>query len=207
MPGSLNWSSCEITPGLSLANIIRSSCQNRMPLIHFSGDLSRPVWPTRNRSGKRSDLDVHICGPKWPKKASARRMSSSLEGHMIVARHEVPAPKGQESLAQGLPWVNFPLALALKGRQGRRKSAPNLSAGSSAHSGPFRDERLFWLTQGKPWAMLFRPLWATDLGNVQTSDPGTSCLAHYQLVPPGQKPFAHSKKPRIKLALMGFTMG
>jgi hypothetical protein len=37
---------------------------------------------------------------------------------------EGAAPKGQESLAQGLPWFNFPLALALKGPSGTAKIGP-----------------------------------------------------------------------------------
>jgi hypothetical protein len=39
---------------------------------------------------------------------------------MIVARHEVPAPKGQESLAQGLPHARQHKAASLWKKLGRR---------------------------------------------------------------------------------------
>jgi hypothetical protein len=58
-----------------------------------------------------------------------------------VIRPEGPVPKGQESLAQGLPWVRRNKRFALKGLGLRARSR---------------------ITQGKPWAKLFWPLRATD---------------------------------------------
>src|ERR1700722_15765410 len=69
---------------------------------------------------------------------------------------EGPAPKGQQSLAQGLPWVGGNKRFALKGLEvwscfpGRYLMAP---------SGLIRVGEI---TQGKPWAKLFWPLRATD---------------------------------------------
>ena len=82
-----------------------------------------------------------------------------------VTRIEWPAPKGQESLAQGLPWVSRNKRFALQGLDKRR--VPALPPGEvnearltkkqsgdvsptylSAPSGQFG-----WggITQGKPW--------------------------------------------------------
>jgi hypothetical protein len=92
-----------------------------------------------------------------------------------------PAPKWARELSPGFtrvyPGLCSPLALALKGPSGAAKIGPEPLSESSAHSSlasPFRAERLFWLTQGKPWAMLFRPLWATDW-NVQTPEAISLC--------------------------------
>jgi hypothetical protein len=71
-------------------------------------------------------------------------------------------PKGQESIAQGLPWVSQKNVLALKGQD---LEMPTLSVGSgfssyrTAPSGliPVGDQ-----TQGKPWAKLSWPLRAMD---------------------------------------------
>jgi hypothetical protein len=71
---------------------------------------------------------------------------SRLEAYACLAsviRPEGPAPKGQESLAQGLPWVTRNKCFALKGLEVRRRSAskvrsrfsPYLSAPFRAHSG------------------------------------------------------------------------
>jgi hypothetical protein len=46
---------------------------------------------------------------------------------IIVIRTEGPAPKGKESLAQGLPWVSRNKRLALKGL--RKRSVPALPPG------------------------------------------------------------------------------
>jgi hypothetical protein len=81
----------------------------------------------------------------------------------LVIWPEGPAPKGQESLTQGLPWVRRNKRFAMKGleictRSGSkawRRFSPYLPAPSGLIP---RGE----LTQGKPWAMLFWPPRATD---------------------------------------------
>jgi hypothetical protein len=59
------------------------------------------------------------------------------------------APKGQKSLAQGLPWVNFPLGISPEGAVSYGENRPRTSQ-PDRDSSPFRAQRLFWLTQGKP---------------------------------------------------------
>jgi hypothetical protein len=91
-----------------------------------------------------------------------------------VIRPEGPAPepKGQESLAQGLPWVSRNKRLALNG-PGKR-NVPALLTGEVNETrlteeakrgrfaylpvGPFRANRWGGITQGKRWAMLSWPL-------------------------------------------------
>jgi hypothetical protein len=93
-----------------------------------------------------------------PSSRSSARMWLAL-----VIPPDGPAPKGQESLAQGLPWVRRNKRFALKGlemcTQSGSKARSQFSPYLPAPSGliPLRE-----LTQGKPWAMLFWPLRATD---------------------------------------------
>jgi hypothetical protein len=56
-----------------------------------------------------------------------------------MSKLRAPKPKGQESLAQGLRWVNFPLALALKGPSGNGENRPEPLS---------RIECTFWTVQG-----------------------------------------------------------
>jgi hypothetical protein len=106
------------------------------------------TWPPRRRlyrlSRADNDLTVAMCSS-------------------VVMRPEGPAPKGQESLAQGLPWVSGNKRFALKGLETRTRSG---SIGSepilAVPGGPFRANSGGGITQGKPWAMLFWPLRATD---------------------------------------------
>jgi hypothetical protein len=70
--------------------------------------------------------------------------------------------KGQESIAQGLPWVSQKNVLALKGQDlqmctlsGWERFSPYRTAPSGLL--PVGDQ-----TQGKPWAKLSWPLRATD---------------------------------------------
>jgi hypothetical protein len=75
------------------------------------------------------------------------------------------ARSGQESIAQGLPWVSQEKCFALKGPE----RDPKAHAGSgckpmlAVQNGPFRANSAREPTQGKPWAMLFWPLRAMDL--------------------------------------------
>jgi hypothetical protein len=83
-------------------------------------------------------------------------------------RPEVSAPKGQESLAQGLPWVSRNKRFALKGLEMRArfrfKGPEPIPPVLVAPSGLIR---MGGITKGKPWAVLSWPLRATDR-NVQT---------------------------------------
>ena len=80
-----------------------------------------------------------------------------------VIRPEGPAPKGQESLAQGLPWVRRNKRFALKGLEMCTRSGSKARSRFSPYlPAPSGLIPLGELTQGKPWAMLFWPLRATD---------------------------------------------
>jgi hypothetical protein len=82
------------------------------------------------------------------------------EDRLIVARYEVPLPfghfqsvarSGQNSLAQGLPWVVLPTRIALKGPQDTAiNGSETFEPDRVRVSGPFRAKRYFRLTQGKP---------------------------------------------------------
>jgi hypothetical protein len=82
---------------------------------------------------------------------------------VAVIRAERPAPKGQASLAQGLPWVSRNKRFALKGQEVRTGSGSKARSPSSpklvAPSGLIGRRGT---TQGKPWAMLSWPLRATE---------------------------------------------
>jgi hypothetical protein len=77
------------------------------------------------------------------------------------------ARSGQESIAQGLPWVNSPTGVSPEGA-GRysenrlRTFEPDRVRISSPFS--FRAKRLFRVTQGKPWAKLSCPFGAGPSG-------------------------------------------
>jgi hypothetical protein len=70
----------------------------------------------------------------------------------------VCGPKGQDNLAQGLPWVNFPNRMgpegpyrtAKIGRRPRPSAFPTPGAPSGLNT-------FLWATQGKPWAKLSWP--------------------------------------------------
>jgi hypothetical protein len=63
---------------------------------------------------------------------------------------ESVARSGQKSIAQGLPWVDSPPKLALKGPPGTAKR----------FLAPSGRDVYFIPTQGKPWAKLFCPFGA-----------------------------------------------
>jgi hypothetical protein len=80
-----------------------------------------------------------------------------------VIRPEGTAPKGQESLAQGLPWVSRNKRFALKGLEMCRRSSPEVRSRFPPYLlAPSGLIPVGELTQGKPWAMLFWPLRAKD---------------------------------------------
>jgi hypothetical protein len=75
-----------------------------------------------------------------------------------VIRPEGSAPKGQENLAQGLPWVSQNRGLALKGLEMRTRSGSKVQSRFSPYLvAPSGLNTFFWLTQGKPWAKLSWP--------------------------------------------------
>jgi hypothetical protein len=69
-----------------------------------------------------------------------------------VVRPEGPAPKGQESLAQGLPWVSQNKRFALKGLEMRRPAGSKVGSRCSpylmAPSGLIRVGELFRVNPG-----------------------------------------------------------
>jgi hypothetical protein len=72
-----------------------------------------------------------------------------------IVRPEEPAPRGQESIAQGLPWVCRYERFALKGLGMRVPSGAKVwSRFSVAPSGQIR---IWGITQGEPWAMFSWP--------------------------------------------------
>jgi hypothetical protein len=106
-------------------------------------------------------------------RSGQRRCGSSYTGHLIAIWQSMlmlgltayssrcssgPAPKGQENLAQGLPWVSRYKRFALKGLEIRTRSGSKIRSRFSpylvAPSGPIR---VWAITQGKPWAILSWP--------------------------------------------------
>jgi hypothetical protein len=82
---------------------------------------------------------------------------------MYVFSASGPAPKGQESLAQGLPWVSRNNRFALKGLEMRTQSDSKVPSRFSPHLvAPSGLIRVVAITQGEPWAILSWPLRATD---------------------------------------------
>jgi hypothetical protein len=70
-------------------------------------------------------------------------------------------PKGQESLAQGLPWVLPPAELARKGPPGTARIGSDLlNRIACAFLAPSRRNTYFRLTQGESWAKLSCPFGA-----------------------------------------------
>src|ERR1700733_10275782 len=96
-----------------------------------------------------------------------------------IIRPKRPAPKGQESLAQGLPWVIRNKRFALKGQalgarsdfKVRSRFSPYLDAPSGL---------IGWreTTQAKLWAMLFWPLRATESKRPNSFGPCNSTHAN-----------------------------
>jgi hypothetical protein len=75
-----------------------------------------------------------------------------------VIRPEGSAPKGQESLAQGLSWVSRNKRFALKGLEMRTRSGAKVrSRFPPCLVAPSGLIRMGGITQGKPWAMLSWP--------------------------------------------------
>jgi hypothetical protein len=73
------------------------------------------------------------------------------------------ARSGQESLAQGLPWVSRYKRFALKGQELRAQSGSNVQRRFSPYLvAPSGLIRMGEITQGKPWTMLSWPLRATN---------------------------------------------
>jgi hypothetical protein len=88
---------------------------------------------------------------------SPRRISGMCLAPVI--RPDGPAPKGQESLAQGLPWVSRYKRFALKGLEMRTRSGAKVRSRFSPYLvAPPGLIRVGGITQGKPWAMLSWPL-------------------------------------------------
>jgi hypothetical protein len=80
-----------------------------------------------------------------------------------VIRPEGLAPKGQESLAQGSPWVSRTQRFALKGLEMPALSGFEVRSQFSPYlAAPSGLTRVGGITQGKPWAMLSWPLRATE---------------------------------------------
>jgi hypothetical protein len=69
------------------------------------------------------------------------------------------ARSGQESLAQGLPWVAKIMFFALKGLEKWKRARGPVGGDSRLRLEPFQGQfGLGGITQGKPWAKLSRPL-------------------------------------------------
>ena len=75
------------------------------------------------------------------------------------------ARSGQKSIAQGLPWVSFLTGMGHEGAGSDGGNRLRTFDPDRVHvSSPFRAKRLFWLTQGKPWAKLSCPFGAWPSG-------------------------------------------
>jgi hypothetical protein len=95
----------------------------------------------------------------------AKFLAPPTNGPKEFGRFHSVARSGQESIAQGLPWVIHPTQLALKGPPGAaRIGSEPLNRVACSSSCPLRAKRLFRLTQGKPWAKLSCPFGAGPSG-------------------------------------------
>jgi hypothetical protein len=75
------------------------------------------------------------------------------------------ARSGQKNIAQGLPWVKSPTGMCPEGADRYGGKRLRTFEPDRVHiPSPFRAKRLFWLTQGKPWAKLFCPFGARPFG-------------------------------------------
>jgi hypothetical protein len=83
----------------------------------------------------------------------------SVFGGIGSGLNRVFGPKGQESIAQGLPWVLGLSPEALKGRPLMTHPGVAFRNAGRPLQGFITLERV---TQGKPWAMLSWPLRATE---------------------------------------------
>jgi hypothetical protein len=88
-------------------------------------------------------------------------------GPKEFGRFRSVARSGQESIAQGLPWVISPTRISPEGatRYGENRFR-TLEPDRVRISSPFRAKRLFRLTQGKPWAKLSCPFGAGPSGRM-----------------------------------------
>jgi hypothetical protein len=77
------------------------------------------------------------------------------------------ARSGQESIAQGLPWVNSPTGVSPEGagRYGGNRLR-TFEPDRVRISSPFMAKRLFRVIQGKPWAKLSCPFGAGPSGRM-----------------------------------------
>jgi hypothetical protein len=90
-----------------------------------------------------------------------RRRALQFGGFQSVAR------SGQKSIAQGLPWVNSPGGMSFEGAGRHSENRLQAFEPDRVHiSSPFRADRLFRLTQGKPWAKLSCPFGACPPGRM-----------------------------------------
>ena len=76
-------------------------------------------------------------------------------GQKEFGRFQSVARSGQESIAQGLPWVIAPTHISPEGaiRYGENRLR-TFEPDRVRISSPFRAKRFYRLTQGKPWAKL-----------------------------------------------------
>jgi hypothetical protein len=105
----------------------------------------------------RQSADLHRTVPRENALSVRRDRLASLMCMCLASARwpEGSAPKGQESLAQGLPWVSGNRRFALKGLEAHairsRGSEPVSRAYLVAPSGPVRVGEI---SQGEPWAGL-----------------------------------------------------
>jgi hypothetical protein len=77
------------------------------------------------------------------------------------------ARSGQKSIAQGLPWVSSPRGMSPEGAGRYGENRLRAFQPDRLHiSSPFRANRLFRLTQGKPWAELSCPFGVGPAGRM-----------------------------------------
>jgi len=91
-------------------------------------------------------------------------VTCSLPRRRFAARG-ILGPKGQESIAQGLPWVIAPTRICPEGATRYVENRlQTFEPERRRISGPYRAKRLSGLTQGKPWAKLSCPYGAGPSG-------------------------------------------
>jgi hypothetical protein len=88
----------------------------------------------RINEARREEQDLFVLEFSGAGEFMQRQTSSARL--VPVVRHEGPAPKGQESIAQGLPWVSRINRSALKGLKRRTRSASKVPSRSSPYLPP-----------------------------------------------------------------------
>jgi hypothetical protein len=92
-----------------------------------------------------------------PERPAPKGKESLAQGLSVFSAVYLYGPKGQGNLAQGLPWVSQKNVFSPEGASGPERHHCDRKTLLAVPSGPFRAHSVGNLTQGKPWAKLSWP--------------------------------------------------